>query len=229
MPSIIYGMWGLFVLRAAVRPLRAGAVSNSVVEGMPIVGTILYSQVPSGIGILTAGIILALMIIPFIASITRDMLDQIPTVLRESAYGIGCTTWEVVRHVLVPQAGVSIIGAIMLGLGRALGETMAVTFVVGNANRLSGLDLRSRLDDRLAHRQRVQRGARHAAQRADRARLHPVPRHLRRPRRRAHPRLAREGALSGCLRLDAAPAPDPTAGRVPGAACGARAGSPTAP
>lgn len=136
-PSIIYGMWGLFVFA----PLFARFVQvpvSDVVEGLPIVGTILYARVPSGVGILTAGIILALMIIPFIASITRDMLDQIPTVLRESAYGIGCTTWEVVRHVLVPQAGVSIIGAIMLGLGRALGETMAVTFVVGNANRLSG-------------------------------------------------------------------------------------------
>ena len=104
---------------------------------MPILGTVLYARVPSGVGMLTAGIILAIMIIPFIASITRDILDQIPTVLRESAYGIGCTTWEVVRHVLLPQAGVSIIGAIMLGLGRALGETMAVTFVIGNANRLS--------------------------------------------------------------------------------------------
>ena len=135
-PSIVYGMWGLFVLA----PLVAAYVQvplNRVVEGMPIVGTILYSQVPSGTGIATAGVILAFMIIPFIASVTRDMFDQIPTVLRESAYGIGCTTWEVVRHVLVPQAGVSIIGAIMLGLGRALGETMAVTFVVGNANRLS--------------------------------------------------------------------------------------------
>ncbi len=134
-PSIIYGMWGLFVFA----PLVANYIQtplNNVVEGLPIVGTILYSRVPSGTGIFTAGIILALMIIPFIASITRDMLDQIPPVLRESAYGIGCTTWEVVRHVLVPQAGVSIIGAIMLGLGRALGETMAVTFVVGNANRL---------------------------------------------------------------------------------------------
>jgi phosphate transport system permease protein len=77
------------------------------------------------------------MIIPFIASVARDILDQIPTVMRESAYGIGCTTWEVVRYVLMPQAGVSVIGAIMLGLGRALGETMAVTFVIGNANRLS--------------------------------------------------------------------------------------------
>jgi phosphate transport system permease protein len=136
-PSIIYGMWGLFVFA----PLVARFVQvplNEVVEGLPIVGTVLYSRVPSGTGIATAGIILAFMIIPFIASITRDMLDQIPTVLRESAYGIGCTTWEVVRHVLVPQAGVSIIGAIMLGLGRALGETMAVTFVIGNANRLSG-------------------------------------------------------------------------------------------
>ena len=134
-PSIIYGMWGLFVFA----PLVANYIQiplNSVVEGLPIVGTIIYSRVPSGTGIFTAGIILALMIIPFIASVTRDMLDQIPPVLRESAYGIGCTTWEVIRHVLVPQAGVSIIGAIMLGLGRALGETMAVTFVIGNANRL---------------------------------------------------------------------------------------------
>jgi phosphate transport system permease protein len=135
-PSIIYGMWGLFVFA----PLVATYVQiplNEVVEGLPIVGTVLYSRIPSGTGIATAGIILAFMIIPFIASVTRDMLDQIPTVLRESAYGIGCTTYEVVRYVLVPQAGVSIIGAIMLGLGRALGETMAVTFVVGNANRLS--------------------------------------------------------------------------------------------
>ncbi|MBX9932069.1 MAG: phosphate ABC transporter permease subunit PstC [Methylobacterium sp.] len=135
-PSIIYGMWGLFIFA----PLFASYVQipvSSLVEGMPIVGTLFYARVPSGVGILTAGIILAIMIVPFVASITRDMLDQIPTVLRESAYGIGCTTWEVVRHVLVPQASVSIIGAIMLGLGRALGETMAVTFVIGNANRLS--------------------------------------------------------------------------------------------
>jgi phosphate transport system permease protein len=135
-PSIIYGMWGLFVFA----PLFANYVQiplTNIVEGMPIIGTVLYARVPSGVGMMTAGIILAIMIIPFIASITRDILDQIPTVLRESAYGIGCTTWEVVRNVLLPQAGVSIIGAIMLGLGRALGETMAVTFVIGNANRLS--------------------------------------------------------------------------------------------
>ncbi|RVU14478.1 phosphate ABC transporter permease subunit PstC [Methylobacterium oryzihabitans] len=135
-PSIIYGMWGLFVFAPLFARFVQVPVSN-LVEGMPIVGTLLYAQVPSGVGVLTAGIILAIMIVPFVASITRDMLDQIPTVLRESAYGIGCTTWEVVRHVLVPQASVSIIGAIMLGLGRALGETMAVTFVIGNANRLS--------------------------------------------------------------------------------------------
>ncbi|MCP4563726.1 MAG: phosphate ABC transporter permease subunit PstC [Bosea sp.] len=151
-PSIIYGMWGLFVFA----PLFAAYVQiplSNIVEGMPIVGTILYSRSPSGLGILTAGIILAFMIIPFIASITRDMLDQIPSVLRESAYGIGATTWEVVRHVLVPQAGVSIIGAIMLGLGRALGETMAVTFVVGNANRLSAsvMDPGSTIASRIAN------------------------------------------------------------------------------
>ena len=135
-PSIIYGMWGLFVLA----PIVARYIQvplNELVAGIPIVGTVLYSSVPSGAGIMTAGVILAFMIIPFVASVTRDILEQIPTVLRESAYGIGCTTWEVVRHVLFPQAAVSIIGAIMLGLGRALGETMAVTFVVGNANRLS--------------------------------------------------------------------------------------------
>jgi phosphate transport system permease protein len=151
-PSIIYGMWGLFVFV----PLFAAYVQiplSNVIEGMPVIGTILYSRSPSGLGILTAGIILAFMIIPFIASITRDMLDQIPSVLRESAYGIGATTWEVVRYVLVPQAGVSIIGAIMLGLGRALGETMAVTFVVGNANRLSGsiMDPGSTIASRIAN------------------------------------------------------------------------------
>jgi phosphate transport system permease protein len=135
-PSIIYGMWGLFVFA----PLFARFIQvpvSSLVEGLPVVGTILYARTPSGVGVLTAGIILSIMIVPFIASIARDILDQIPPVMRESAYGIGCTTWEVVRHVLLPQVSVSIIGAIMLGLGRALGETMAVTFVVGNANRLS--------------------------------------------------------------------------------------------
>ena len=135
-PSIIYGMWGLFIFAPLFARFVEIPVSN-VVEGLPIVGTVLYARIPSGVGVLTAGIILAIMIVPFVASIARDMLDQIPTILRESAYGVGCTTWEVTRFVLIPHASVSIIGAIMLGLGRALGETMAVTFVVGNANRLS--------------------------------------------------------------------------------------------
>ena len=151
-PSIIYGMWGLFVFAPLFARFVQIPVSN-LVEGMPIVGTLFYARVPSGVGVLTAGIILAIMIVPFIASIARDMLDQIPTVLRESAYGIGCTTWEVVRHVLVPQASVSIIVAIMLGLGRALGETMAVTFVIGNANRLSAsiFDPSSTIASRIAN------------------------------------------------------------------------------
>ena len=151
-PSIIYGMWGLFVFAPLFARFIQIPVSN-LVEGLPIVGTLFYARVPSGVGVLTAGIILAIMIVPFIASIARDMLDQIPTVLRESAYGIGCTTWEVVRHVLVPQAAVSIIGAIMLGLGRALGETMAVTFVIGNANRLSAsiFDPSSTIASRIAN------------------------------------------------------------------------------
>ncbi len=150
-PSIIYGMWGLFVFVPLFAAYFQVPVSQ-VVEGIPVVGTLLYARSPSGLGILSAGIILAFMIVPFIASLTRDMLDQIPTVLRESAYGIGCTTWEVVRYVLLPQAGVSIIGAIMLGLGRALGETMAVTFVIGNANRLSAsiMDPGSTIASRIA-------------------------------------------------------------------------------
>jgi len=151
-PSIIYGMWGLFIFAPIFARFVQIPLSN-LVEGLPVVGTLLYARVPSGVGIFTAGIILAIMIVPFIASIARDMLDQIPTVLRESAYGIGCTTWEVVRHVLVPQAAVSIIGAVMLGLGRALGETMAVTFVVGNANRLSAsiFDPSSTIASRIAN------------------------------------------------------------------------------
>ena len=160
---------------------------SALVEGLPVLGTILYARVPSGVGVLTAGIILAIMIVPFVASITRDILDQIPTILRESAYGIGCTTWEVVRHVLLPQAGVSIIGAVMLGLGRALGETMAVTFVIGNANRLSlsifdpGSTIASRIANEFNEAVGLQLNA------LDGARLHPVPGHLRRSRGRSAP------------------------------------------
>ena len=128
-PSIIYGIWGLFILapllQEYVQPLLAAT-------GLP-----LFSGPPLGVGILTAGIVLSLMIIPFIASVMRDVFETVPPVLKESAYGIGCTTWEVVRKIVVPYTRVGVIGGIMLGLGRALGETMAVTFVIGNANRLS--------------------------------------------------------------------------------------------
>lgn len=135
-PSIIFGMWGLFVLAPILARFVQIPVSQ-LVEGIPLVGSLFHAAVPSGLGILTAGIILAIMIIPSIASFLRDVLEQIPAVLRESAFGLGCTTYETVRHVLLPQAGASIVGAVMLGLGRALGETMAVTFVIGNSNRLS--------------------------------------------------------------------------------------------
>lgn len=151
-PSIIYGIWGLFVF-APLFAMYVQVPVNDIIAGMPIVGTLFKSSVPSGVGIFTAGIILAFMIIPFIASITRDILDQIPTVLRESAYGIGSTTWEVVRYILFPQAGVSIIGSIMLGMGRALGETMAVTFVIGNSNRITSsiMDPGSTIASRIAN------------------------------------------------------------------------------
>ncbi|MGE0312615.1 MAG: phosphate ABC transporter permease subunit PstC [Lautropia sp.] len=128
-PSIIYGIWGLFIfaplLQEWVQPLLGST------------GLFLFSGPPLGVGILTAGIVLSLMIVPFIASVMRDVFDTVPPVLKESAYGIGCTTWEVVRNIVVPYTRVGVIGGVMLGLGRALGETMAVTFVIGNANRLS--------------------------------------------------------------------------------------------
>lgn len=129
-PSIIYGFWGLFVLaplfQEYVQPLF-------IATGLP-----LFEGPPLGIGVFTAGLVLALMVIPFIASVMRDVFETVPPVLKESAYGIGCTTWEVVRNIVLPYTRVGVIGGIMLGLGRALGETMAVTFVIGNANRLSG-------------------------------------------------------------------------------------------
>jgi phosphate transport system permease protein len=128
-PSIIYGIWGLFIL--------APLLQDHVQPLLGATGLVLFSGPPLGVGILTAGIVLALMIIPFIASVMRDVFETVPGVLKESAYGIGCTTWEVVRRIVLPYARVGVIGGIMLGLGRALGETMAVTFVIGNANRLS--------------------------------------------------------------------------------------------
>lgn len=135
-PSIIYGIWGLFVLapflQAHVQPLVIDAFA-----GVPLLG-VLFAGPPYGIGVFTAGIILSIMVLPYITSVTRDVFETVPPVLKESAYGLGCTTWEVVTKVVLPFTRTGVIGGIMLGLGRALGETMAVTFVIGNAHRISG-------------------------------------------------------------------------------------------
>lgn len=133
-PSIIYGMFGLFVFAPFFATYMQVPV-QSVLGGMPVVGW-LFGGAPNGLGILAAGIILAFMVLPFIAAVMRDVFEITPAILRESAYGLGCTTWEVVRKVVLPYTQKGVIGGIMLGLGRALGETMAVTFVIGNANRM---------------------------------------------------------------------------------------------
>ncbi len=134
-PSIIYGIWGLFVfapfLQQYVQPFLINTLGN-----IPGIG-VLFEGPPYGIGILTAGLILAIMVLPFITSISRDVFEAVPPVLKEAAYGLGCTTWEVARYVVLPFTRVGVIGGVMLGLGRALGETMAVTFVIGNAHRIS--------------------------------------------------------------------------------------------
>ena len=134
-PSIIYGIWGLFVfaplLQQHVQPWLI-----DVLGPIPVVGK-LFQGPPFGIGILTAGMILAIMVLPFISSVIRDVFETVPDVLKESAYGLGATTWEVIWKVVVPYSRVGITGGVMLGLGRALGETMAVTFVIGNAHRVS--------------------------------------------------------------------------------------------
>ena len=133
-PSIVYGMWGLLVFG----PILAQYVQmplQKLFSGVPFLGA-LVSGPPVGIGILSAGIILAIMIIPFIASVMRDVFEVTPPMLKESAYGLGSTTWEVVYKVVLPYTKAGVVGGIMLGLGRALGETMAVTFVIGNMNQL---------------------------------------------------------------------------------------------
>jgi len=138
-PSIVYGMWGLLVFS----PILAEFVQQplqSALGSAPFVGQ-LFSGPPVGIGILSAGIILAIMIIPFIAAVMRDVFEVTPAMLKESAYGVGATTWEVVWKVVLPYTKTGVIGGIMLGLGRALGETMAVTFVIGNFNQLNSLSL----------------------------------------------------------------------------------------
>ena len=138
-PSIVYGMWGLLVFG----PILATYVQQplqAAFAGVPFLGA-LVSGPPVGIGILSAGIILAIMVIPFIASVMRDVFETTPAMLKESAYGLGSTTWEVVWKVVLPYTKTGVVGAIMLGLGRALGETMAVTFVIGNFNQLDSLSL----------------------------------------------------------------------------------------
>jgi phosphate transport system permease protein len=134
-PSIIYGMFGLFVFSPLFADYGQPAL-QSTLGHMPLIGS-LFGGAMNGIGILAAGLILAFMILPFIAAVMRDVFAIVPAVLRESAYGLGCTTWEVVRHIVWPYTQKGVIGGVMLGLGRALGETMAVTFVIGNSHRIS--------------------------------------------------------------------------------------------
>jgi phosphate transport system permease protein len=134
-PSIIYGMWGLFVFaplfQSHVQPVLINSLGN-----VPGLGK-LFEGPPLGIGMLAAGLILSIMVIPFITAVMRDVFELVPPLLKESAYALGGTTWEVVWRVVLPYTKIGVIGGIMLGLGRALGETMAVTFVIGNAHRLS--------------------------------------------------------------------------------------------
>ena len=134
-PSIIFGIWGLFVLA----PFLQSTVQPALIStfgSVPVLSSV-FEGPPYGIGILTASLILAIMVLPFVTAVSRDVFATVPPVLKEAAYGMGCTTWEVVRNVVIPHTRVGIIGGIMLGLGRALGETMAVTFVIGNAHKIS--------------------------------------------------------------------------------------------
>ena len=134
-PSIIYGIWGLFVFAPFLQRTLQPALID-LFGPLPVLSSI-FAGPPYGIGMLTSGLILAIMVLPFITSISRDVFDAVPPVLKEAAYGLGCTTWEVVRNVVLPFTRVGVVGGVMLGLGRALGETMAVTFVIGNAHRIS--------------------------------------------------------------------------------------------
>jgi len=133
-PSIIFGIWGLFVLAPILqRHVQPWLIDN--LGPLPLIGK-LFQGPPYGIGVLTAGVVLAIMVVPFISAVMRDVFETVPDVLKESGYGLGATTWEVIWQVVVPYARTGMIGGIMLGLGRALGETMAVTFVIGNAHRI---------------------------------------------------------------------------------------------
>ena len=134
-PSIIYGMWGFFVIVPVMAQYVQPAIIDTAGE-LPLVG-FLFAGPPFGTGIFTASLILAIMIVPFVAATMRDVFMTVPPMYKESAYALGCTRWEVMRNVVIPYTRKSVVGGIMLGLGRALGETLAVTFVIGNANRIT--------------------------------------------------------------------------------------------
>lgn len=138
-PSIVYGMWGLFIFAPLFAQYFQQPLSD-LLSNVPLIG-FLFSGPAFGIGILTAGVILAIMIIPYISSVMRDVFERTPPMMKESAYGLGCTTWEVIWHIVLPFTKNGVIGGIMLGLGRALGETMAVTFVIGNTYNMSSFSL----------------------------------------------------------------------------------------
>lgn len=153
-PSIIYGMWGLFVFAPIFAEYIQPALAKTIGQ-IPVLDRF-FAGVPMGIGILAAGLILAIMIIPFIASVMRDVFEITPPMLKESAYGLGATRWEVIRHVVLPYTKSGVVGGIILGLGRALGETMAVTFIIGNTFNLttdlfgSGVSITSALANEFA-------------------------------------------------------------------------------
>ena len=177
-PSIIYGIWGLFVFAPFLQQTLQPFLIDSFGD-VPILSS-LFAGPPYGIGMLTAGLILAIMVLPFITSISRDVFDAVPPVLKEAAYGVGCTTWEVFRNVVVPFTRIGVIGGVMLGLGRALGETMAVTFVIGNAHRISSSILApgTTISATIANEFTEAVGD-HLHVLADRARPHPLRHHLR--------------------------------------------------
>ena len=138
-PSIVYGMWGLLIF-APIFAEYAQKPLNATLGQVPVIGA-LFQGPPIGIGLLCAGVILAIMIIPYIAAVMRDVFEVTPVMLKEAGYGIGCTTWEVIWKIILPHTKVGVVGGVMLGLGRALGETMAVTFVIGNTNYLNDVSL----------------------------------------------------------------------------------------
>ena len=185
-PSIIYGIWGLFVFAPFLQQTLQPFLINTL-GATPLIAP-LFAGPPYGIGMLTAGLILAIMVLPFVTSISRDVFEAVPDVLKEAAYGIGCTTWEVVRYVVLPYARVGVIGGVMLGLGRASGRDHGGDFRHRQRAPDFGLDTRARHHHLRHHRQRVHRGGgRPLHLLVDRARSDPVRHHLHRARRRALP------------------------------------------